>query len=54
MRCFYDGGHGDVPGDGVADQITVWFLLQYHLDTVSLEKNEPLFRKPHGAPRTFV
>ncbi|CAE7211106.1 ppiA [Symbiodinium necroappetens] len=32
MRCFYDGGHGDRPGEGAADQITVWFLLQYRLD----------------------
>ena len=55
MRCFYDGGHGDVPGDGVADQITVWFLLQYHLDTMSLgEKNQLLSRKPVGARQTFV
>ncbi|CAJ1401104.1 unnamed protein product [Effrenium voratum] len=32
MRCFYDGGHGDLPGDGTADQITLWFLMQYRLD----------------------
>ncbi|CAL1155053.1 unnamed protein product [Cladocopium goreaui] len=32
MRCFYDGGHMDLPEDGIADQITLWFLLQYRLD----------------------
>eukprot|EP00438_Fugacium_kawagutii_P024188 Skav213510 [mRNA] locus=scaffold656:79335:80592:+ [translate_table: standard] len=32
MRCFYDGGHGDLPAGGVAEQITVWFLLQNRLD----------------------
>lgn len=24
MRCFYDGGHMDLPDNGVADQITLW------------------------------
>ena len=24
MRCFYDGGHMDLPEDGIADQITLW------------------------------
>lgn len=32
MRCFYDGGHGDLPEGNVAEQITLWFLLQYRLD----------------------
>lgn len=32
MRCFYDWGHMDLPDNGVADQITLWFLLQYRLD----------------------
>lgn len=32
MRCFYDGGHGDLPEGNVAEQITMWFLLQYRLD----------------------
>ena len=26
MRCFYDGGHMDLPDDGVADQITLWWF----------------------------
>jgi len=34
MRCFYDGGHGDLPSGGVAEEITLWFLLQYRLDEV--------------------
>jgi hypothetical protein len=24
MRCFYDGGHMDLPEDGIADQVTLW------------------------------
>mmetsp|Transcript_51135 Transcript_51135/g.95803 ORF Transcript_51135/g.95803 Transcript_51135/m.95803 type:complete len:403 (-) Transcript_51135:208-1416(-) len=32
MRCLYDGGHGARPGGGAADQITIWFLLQYRLE----------------------
>jgi polyhydroxybutyrate depolymerase len=33
MRCLYDGGHGDWPGKGAGDQITIWFLLQFRLGT---------------------
>ena len=41
MRCFYDGGHGDRPGEGAADQITVWFLLQYRLDAGHAASSKP-------------
>ena len=32
MRCYYDGGHMDLPKNSTADEITLWFLLQYRLD----------------------
>lgn len=32
VRCLYDGHHGDRPGQGASDQITIWFLLQFRLD----------------------
>lgn len=42
MRCFYDGGHGDLPDGGVAEQITLWFLLQYRLDMARNATRETL------------
>eukprot|EP00928_Gymnodinium_smaydae_P044305 TRINITY_DN29562_c0_g1_i1.p1 TRINITY_DN29562_c0_g1~~TRINITY_DN29562_c0_g1_i1.p1 ORF type:complete len:397 (-),score=41.78 TRINITY_DN29562_c0_g1_i1:83-1273(-) len=41
MRCYYDGGHADLPPGDIADQITIWFLLQFRLGG-ALDRNRDL------------